>query len=137
MAEPLCPTAGLPLALARSIIYDRPLVQLHHYWLSAYRRKGDPDVLEPAAIAGLEKTARRFYALLDSQPWFHPTIVDVPSPEAILFTGDRKTNFVLSISATRRLQQQEQLLPLGGPGGDVLFLRAGWPPRSLAAAVAV
>lgn len=120
----IIPTDQGPILWCRCIVYDRELLVFGHHWLSPNRKPPEdgPDRLQSHAIAGLEKTARRFYAIIDQYPWCDPKIVDLPTPETICFKATEPDLF-FDLCHLRQCLIQSETLTLE-PSGHLTFRRA-------------
>jgi len=122
----MLPSDRGPILPERCIIYDRPLLTFGHHWSSPHRQppQDGPDRLQSHVIAGLEKTARRFFAILDRFSWAQPTIVDLPTPERILFHTLEPDLFYDLVLLEDTLVQSESLsLSLSNPNSPLLLFQ--------------
>lgn len=88
----------------RSLVYDNPLLLLHHA-ASTHRQS----VFSKAQLAGFSKTASRLLALLRPYPWAIPAPLEWPQPEEFLFSTRNDPLLFDLITLRRQLQQVESL----------------------------
>ncbi len=104
---PAVPTAKGWLRPERALVYDNPLLLLHH---AAATHPGA--VITEAQLAGFSKTAQRLLALLQPHGWATLQPLEFPQPEQFVFslgTSQRDAILYDLITLRGQLQQVESL----------------------------